>query len=86
MMCDAIVLRAASEGGPAIEVAEWKRPVLAGDTLTGTCRVLDRRVMASRPHIGVIRIENHLTNQRDELVCRTVQPVFLRLRAAEAAR
>jgi acyl dehydratase len=82
MMCDAIVLRAASEGGPGMDVVEWKRGVLAGDTLHGTCTVLERRVSASRPSLGIISIENKLFNQRDELVCLTRQPVFIRLRDA----
>lgn len=85
MLCDAIVIRAASEGGPGMDVVEWKRAVLAGDTLTGTCTVLDRRVSGSRPGLGIVNIENSLLNQRDELVCLARQPVFIRLREKEVA-
>ncbi|WP_099864511.1 MaoC family dehydratase [Pararhizobium haloflavum] len=86
MLCDAIISRAASEGGPGIEYADWKRPVLAGDTLSGTCTVADRRLSASRPAIGILTIEAELTNQRGEIVCRTRQPAMMRLRRVEKAQ
>ncbi|GLQ37228.1 enoyl-CoA hydratase [Rhizobium albus] len=80
MMYDAMISRTASEGGPGIDYAEWKKPVLAGDTLTGTCTVLEARPSASRPVIGIVTIENKLYNQRGELVCETKQPTMIRRR------
>ena len=86
MLCDAVISHAAAEGGPGIEYVEWKRPGLAGDTLSGTCTVADRRVSASRPGIGILTIENRLENQRGEIVCLARQPAMMRLRRAEAAQ
>ena len=86
MLCDAVISRAASEGGPGIEYTEWKRAVLAGDTLSGTCTVADRRVSASRSGIGIITIDNRLVNQRAEVVCIARQPAMIRLRRAGAAQ
>jgi acyl dehydratase len=84
MMCDVILTRAASEGGPGMEEVQWKRPVLAGDTLSATCTVRERRLSSSRPGIGIIRIENRMLNQRGDLVCLTRQPAFIRARNQEA--
>ena len=36
MLCDAFLLDSTSQGAPGIDQVKWKRPVLAGDTLTGS--------------------------------------------------
>ncbi|NBB50730.1 enoyl-CoA hydratase, partial [Rhizobium sp. CRIBSB] len=43
MMIDAYVLKAASEGAPGIEFMQWRKPVLAGDTLSGLSVVEEAR-------------------------------------------
>ena len=62
------------------ERVDWKRPVLAGDVLTGTSTVVERRISASRAKIGILTVENELFNQDGLLVCRTRQPVFVRVK------
>lgn len=68
MMCDAYLLDSTSQGAPGVDYVKWKRPVLAGDTLTGTTTVLDMRLSKSRPDLGFVSVEHRLTNQRGELV------------------
>ena len=63
-----------------MERVDWKRPVLAGDILTGTSTVVERRISASRAKIGILTIENELFNQDGMVVCRTRQPVFVRVK------
>lgn len=68
MMCDAFVLDSTSQGAPGVEVLRWRKPVLAGDTLRGTCTVLSARRSASRPGLGLVSVRYTLVNQRGETV------------------
>lgn len=68
MMCDAFLLDSTSQGAPGVDYARWKKPVLAGDTLTGRTIVEDRRASASRPGLGFVTCRHELVNQRGEIV------------------
>lgn len=68
MLCDSYILDSASEGSPGVDRMEWKKPVLAGDTLSGGVTVLEARTSKSRPAIGILRFLGEVRNQRDEIV------------------
>lgn len=68
MMCDAFLLESTSQGAPGIDQVRWKRPVLAGDTLTGKVTVLGKRTSRSRPQLGFVSMRAELANQRGEAV------------------
>ncbi|HEU4986372.1 MAG TPA: MaoC family dehydratase [Rhizobiaceae bacterium] len=68
MMCDAFLLDSTSQGAPGVEYARWKRPVLAGDTLSGRSTITGRRRSRSRPDLGFVTCRHELTNQRGEVV------------------
>ena len=68
MLCDSYIHETASEGSPGVDRMDWKKAVLAGDTLSGSCTVADVRVSRSRPQIGIIRFEAIVVNQRGETV------------------
>ena len=42
LICDGFLLDSTSQGSPGIDYAKWKKPVLAGDTLTGKTTVARR--------------------------------------------
>lgn len=50
--------------GFGFEDLHWKKPVIAGDTLTYFSRVIDARASASKPGWGVLRLRNYALNQR----------------------
>lgn len=81
MFFDTVIVQSMGEGGPGIDTMEWRKPLLAGDTLRLKITVKSRRPLASRPGIGLVIMEHHLTNQRDELVMRMQAPVLLRMRS-----
>lgn len=83
MMIDSYLLQSASEGAPGIDVMEWKRPVLAGDTLSGRSTVLTARLMRSRPAIGIVKLRHELENQRGEPVLVSENSIMFRRRAIE---
>lgn len=68
MLCDSYILDSASEGSPGVDRMEWKKPVLAGDTLSGGVTVLEARMSNSRPSIGIVRFLGEVQNQRGEIV------------------
>ncbi|MCJ9751725.1 MaoC family dehydratase [Neorhizobium sp. BETTINA12A] len=83
MMYDGWLSSSSSEGSPGIEFMEWKRPVLAGDMLSGRSTVLESRTLRSRPGIGMVKFLHEVENQRGEIVMRGENPIMMRLRDAE---
>lgn len=69
MMFDSFLSRSASEGSPGIDFLDWRKPVLAGDTLSGRSIVLEARPLRSRPGIGMVKFRHEVENQRGEMVC-----------------
>lgn len=68
MMCDAFLLDSTSQGSPGIDYVRWKKPVLAGDTLSGTSTVTALRESRSRPDLGFVTVRHEVANQRGEVV------------------
>lgn len=68
LLCDGLLLKSTSQGAPGIDYMRWKRPVLAGDWLTGRCTVLSKRLSGKRPTLGFVTIMSELTNQNGEIV------------------
>ena len=59
---------ASSLGSPGLESLKWTKPVYPGDVLSLRHRVVDRRPMASRPHVGLVRTVWEMHNQHGEQV------------------
>lgn len=49
----------------------FPKPVFIGDTIRVETEVLAKRLSKSRPGQGIVSLEHHAFNQRDEIVCRT---------------
>ena len=84
MLCDSYISRTAGEGSPGVDRMEWKRPVLAGDTLSGHCTVLETRRSRSRPEIGIASFRAELFNQRGEAVAICDYANMIRVAGKEA--
>lgn len=69
MTVDSYISQSPSQAGLGVDMVDWKKPVLAGDTLSGTTTVLEQRVSRSRPGLGVVKLRHELQNQRGEIVC-----------------
>jgi len=68
LLCDNLLLQSTSQGSPGIDHVKWKKPVLAGDTLTASSTVLSKRVSAKRPNLGFVTMRAEMVNQRGEQV------------------
>lgn len=69
MTVDSYISHSPSQTGLGVDLVEWKKPVLAGDTLSGTTTVIEQRVSKTRPGMGVVKLRHELQNQRGEIVC-----------------
>jgi acyl dehydratase len=83
MLCDAFLLDSTSQGAPGVDRIRWKKPVLAGDRLTGETRIVATRESKSRPTLGLVTMHSELVNQRGESVFELENTnMFLRREAA----
>jgi acyl dehydratase len=77
---ETVIRHSAGEGGPGVDVMEWRKPLLAGDTIQLTATVVGRRTLKSRPGIGMVTFEQSVENQRGEKIMRMQAPVMLKMR------
>ncbi|HSI49635.1 MAG TPA: MaoC family dehydratase [Ideonella sp.] len=82
MVCDALLLRAASLGSPGLEQLRWHQPVYVGDVLSGHFVVLDRRRSASRPGVGLMKSRWETVQQDGALVLTLESWAMFRCRPA----
>ncbi|NRG17633.1 MaoC family dehydratase [Rhizobiales bacterium] len=68
LLCDNLLLASTCMGSPGVDKVVWKRPVLAGDELHATAKVLGTRELKSKPGLGVVRFVFTVSNQRGEMV------------------
>lgn len=85
MMFEAFVGKSTSQGAPGIDFMEWKKPVLAGDVLSGASTVLEARLSKSKPGIGIVQFRNEIVNQRGETVALSQCSILFRTRAKGSA-
>ena len=87
MVCDGILNRVASLGSPGVDEARWVKPVRPGNVLSLTYLAQEKRVLASRPDVGIAKVLVELTDQEGETVAswRTNQLTRLRSPAPPTA-
>lgn len=74
--------RQASLGSPGIDELRWLKPVYPGDTLRCETEVLEKRVSASRPEMGITKSRMTVFNQDDVAVMRFVSNGLIATRPA----
>ena len=55
-------------GSPGIDELKWVKPVYPGDTLRCQTEILEKRVSASRPEMGIFKSRMTVRNQDDVAV------------------
>lgn len=72
--------------GPALGLRElkWLKPVFAEDTIDYASEVIEARVSASKPGLGLISIRSTGVNQRGEAVISFVSTTFVERRPVKA--
>lgn len=72
-------------GSPGLEDLRWATPVYPGDTLRCEIEVLDKRVSASRPEMGIYRGRTKVFNQHGDIVLSLVSTGLIRTRVGAEA-
>ncbi|WP_309083236.1 MaoC family dehydratase [Chelativorans sp.] len=86
MMFDGFLRDSTSQGSPGLNELRWRRPVLAGDTLSGHSTVLSKRRLKSKPDVGLVTFRHVVANDRGETVLDAENPIFFRLREPEGSQ
>ncbi|SDG50188.1 Acyl dehydratase [Pelagibacterium luteolum] len=68
MLVDGFLSRIASMGGLGFTDLKWKRPLMKGDTLSGTATVTSLRRSAGHPNMGILTIAFDMRNQKGQQV------------------
>ena len=84
LMCDGFLLDSTSQGGPSVDHMRWRKPIIAGDVLSGRSTVMARRLSKSRPGLGFVTCRHEMTNQRGEIVLELENVGMFLLRGQEA--
>jgi acyl dehydratase len=77
---DGMLADAASMGGPGIEEVRWMKPVRPGHVLKARSTCVEKRVMRSRPGVGICRMKHEMLNQDDELLMTMENAFFIAVR------
>lgn len=68
MLVDALLSKIASMGGLGFTDLKWKRPLMKGDTLSGTATITSLRRSKGHPNMGIVTIAFDMSNQKGEQV------------------
>jgi acyl dehydratase len=85
LVVDGLLHRVASLGSPGVDEVKWIKPVRPGDVLTGRYTVQEKRVLASRPDVGVSKVLVELLNDKGEVVSTWITNQLTRVRQPKAA-
>ena len=71
-------------GSPGIDELKWVKPVYPGDTLRCETEILEKRVSASRPEMGIFKSRLRVFNQDDVMVMTFVSNGLVATRPTDA--
>jgi acyl dehydratase len=80
MLTDEVLNKSASLGSPGLDEVKWLKPVFPGDVLTGRYTCMAKRVLASRPGVGLCQVLFEMLNQDGDVVMTWSGSQFFRVR------
>jgi len=83
MLVDGFIGRSSSLGAPGVDTVRWLAPLRPGDDITLDVDILDTRLSASRPGIGIVKVKSTIRNGRDQVLCEMVSSGFFKQRGKE---
>jgi acyl dehydratase len=85
MICDGLLNRVASLGSPGVDEVRWLKPVRPGDFLRTRYTPTEKRVLASRPDVGICKVLVELLDANDEVLANWRTNQMTRMRHPDAA-
>jgi acyl dehydratase len=80
MLADDVLNKAASLGSPGLDEVKWLKPVLPGDELIGRYTCTAKRVLASRPGVGLCQVLFEMLNQDGDVLMTWSGSQFFKVR------
>lgn len=80
ILCEGILEKSTSLGAAGIEEVKWLKPVRPGFVLKVRSSCVGKRLLKSRPGVGIWQWKHELMNQDDEVVMTVEGAQFLRVR------
>lgn len=80
MFYDGVLADSASMGGPAIDEVKWMKPIRPDHVLKAKTTCVEKRVMRSRPGVGICKMKHEILNQHDELMMTMENSFFIAVR------
>jgi acyl dehydratase len=85
MLTDEVLNKAASLGSPGLEEVKWLKPVFPGDVLTARYTCTAKRVLASRPGVGLCNVLFEMLSHDGDVVMTWAGSQLFKVRAPGAA-
>lgn len=82
MLATDLLAGTAAQGSPGIDEARFLKPVFPGDRLTARATCLDKRLLRSRPGVGVCKFRIEMLKATGETVMAWTSSIFFRQREA----
>lgn len=86
MLYDGYLSNVASLGAPGINEVRWMKPVRPGFVLNAKSTCVSRRLMGSRPNVGICQMRHEIFNQHGELLMTMENAQFVGVRDPESAK
>jgi acyl dehydratase len=84
MLADDVLNRATSLVSPGMDEVKWLKPVRPGDRLTARYTCTGKRVLGSRPHVGLAAVTFEMLNQAGDVVMAWMSNQLLSVRHPRA--
>jgi len=80
LLADAFLAGVAALGVARVENLKWRKPLLAGDTLSGTAVIAELQRSDDSPQIGLMSLDFTLRNRKDQVLMtmRVIEKVAVR--------
>ncbi len=85
MLADEVLSKTASLGSPGLEEVKWLKPVFPGDALTARYTCTAKRVLGSRPGVGLCSMLFEMFNQNGDVVMTWTGGQLFKVRTPGAA-
>ena len=85
MLVDGFLGRAASQGSPGVDEVRWLKPVRPGEAVRLRFTPLEKRVLGSRPDVGITKVLVELIDGRDQVLANWLTNQLTRLRTPDPA-
>jgi acyl dehydratase len=80
ILCDGLINRMAGLGSPGVDEVRWRKPVRPGVMMRVSYTPQEKRILASRPDVGLSKVLVALSDDQGEILCTWLTNQLIRVR------